>query len=419
MPRPHFLETHQIPIWVVITGNVRSGREFRQIFKRALQLQVSGKVDGIRFVTWKGELEQAPGLETALVNSGVSIVVLDPPQPDPKIHPLFHGYVYHQRKALYFALRSLPSNCFVLKARTDFAEERFESMVAALFENPSLRLEIDIPSPIFRTRLFSYDVRPDYFFYWDDIVFSGMRDDLICLNNFEIGCDLIQPGHFSPAESRLFAPHFLKHYPILRWFSENICGDEFARLLQQYFSKGEVEPLPALILNILASYFHILSRYVLLPNPARASQVAISLKSFFTPESELGIKTFDQPWASHKWFNQSLADRLRGPEDFADPNLAAIVKMMRRMDSEIAARGVLPLDLEMQQREFEQFAQHLGCHPLVSQAHLIPAAQTLSNSFEDSLERVKMPEKRHLSWLQAKKLGARRTFANWLLRKLV
>ncbi|NJM39144.1 MAG: hypothetical protein HC845_15545, partial [Akkermansiaceae bacterium] len=81
-------------------------------------------------------------------------------------------------------------------------------MAATLFGDSSLTLGVDIPSPILRTRLFSYDARPDYFFYWDDIVFSGMRDDLMQLNNFDISCDFIQPGHFSPAESRLFAPTF-------------------------------------------------------------------------------------------------------------------------------------------------------------------------------------------------------------------
>lgn len=419
MPRPTFLVAHAIPVWVVITGNVRSGREFRQIFKQALELRESGEVDGIRFVTWKGELEQAPGLEMVLVNAGVSILIVDPPSPAPKIHPLFHGYVYHQRKALHFGLQTLPSDCFVLKARTDFAAERFESMVKTLFGDPGFTLGVDIQSPIFRTRLFSYDVRPDYLFYWDDIVFSGMRDDLVQLNNFDVSCDFVQPGHISPPESRLYGPIFLKHYPILRWFSENIRGEEFASLLRKWTSSNASERLPILIIVILASYFHVISRYVALPKSDSLSGLPISLKSFFTSDPELGVIEFPKPWVSHKLINQCLSDRLRGREDFDDTNLAAIVDAMRQMDSVPDTRGALPPNLEQAQLELEEFSIRLGCRPLITQTQLISEQPTSLKKSESTLEDVKLPEKRHLSWWQQKKLGARRHAAEWLLRKIV
>lgn len=419
MPRPRFLEAHGTPVWVVITGNVRSGREFRQIFKRALELRDAGDVDGIRFVTWKGELEQAPGLEIALVNAGISILVLEPPLPDPKVHPLFHGYVYHQRKSLHFGLQSLPANSFVLKARTDFAGERFEAMVAALFGNPSLKLDVEIHSPILRTRLFSYDTRSDYFFYCDDIVFSGMRDDLMQLNNFDISCDVVQTGLIFPAESRLFAPLFLKHYPLLRWFSENIEGEEFARLLHVWSATAASEPLPELVTEILASYFHIISRYLVLPKHGSSAEPQISLRSFFIPNPEVGVTGFPKPWSSHKLITQHLADRLRGREDFDDKNLASIVDLMYRMDLEVDARGALPLDPSVWLREFEEFSKRFGCHPLIAQTSLIHAHTDDFSKSEDFLEGVKMPEKRHLSWLEQKKLGVRKKAASWMLRKIV
>lgn len=419
MLRPEFLINHRIPIWVLITGNVRSGREFRRVFKQVVDLRQRGLVDGIRLATWKGELEQVPGLEQALTDAGISILTIEAPPVDPKMHPLFHGYIYHQRKALHFALKSLPSNSFVLKTRTDFSEERFESMVAALFGNPSLKLDVDISSPILQTRLFSYDARPDYLFYWDDIVFSGMRDDLLEFNNFDIACEFIHPGHLSPPESRLFAPLFLKRYPILQWFFENIHGEEFARLLQRWVASDGQLPLPVLVRDVLASYFHILSRYVVLPDGGRGSDDPICLQSFFSPNQDLGVKTFSHPWASHKLFSQCLLDRLRGPGDFADGNLAALVAAMRRMDLDVECRGALPPDFGECLRAFDDFSRHFGCESLVEQARLIPAAQTLPNHPGNLLDEVEMPEKRHLSWWQQKKLGARRTAASWLLRKLL
>ncbi|NJM37490.1 MAG: hypothetical protein HC845_06285, partial [Akkermansiaceae bacterium] len=202
-------------------------------------------------------------------------------------------------------------------------------------------------------------------------------------------------------------------------FTENIRGEEFARLLHVWSSTVASEPLPTLITGILASYFHVLSRYVVLPHYGSALRQPISLKSFFTPNSELGVMEFSKPWASHKLFNQCLPDRLRERENFEDKNLATIADAMRQMDSETESRGILPSDFEKAKRELKDFSTRFGCDVLISQAHLISEKTVDLKKIEKSLEQVKMPEKRHLSWLQQKKLGARRNTAEWILRKIV
>ena len=419
LSRPVFLAADRTPVWVVITGNVRSGREFRRMFEQATELREKGCIDGIRFVTWKGELEQAPGLEKALVGAGVSILTVEPPTPAPKIHPLFHGYVYHQRKALHFALQSLPPEAYVLKARTDFAEERFDSMVATLFSNPATKLQVKISSPILETRLFTYDARPDHLFYWDDIVFSGMRNDLLKLNNFDLTCDFVQPGHVPCAEIRLFSPLFLKHYPVLAWFFENIHGEGFARLLQLWLASAEPLPLPALIQIILASYFHILSRYVILPVSDGSASHPIRLGSFFTPNSDLGLIDFSSPWPSHKLVSQCLLDRLLGDEPFEDPNLAAVATLMRRMDGDVSSRGAIPSGFEAELDGLRRFAKHYGTDPITSQASLILPVATGPHCHGRFLEHVQLPEKRHLSRWQQRKQGARKRLGNWILDRLL
>ncbi|MFK7851858.1 MAG: hypothetical protein AB8D78_12860, partial [Akkermansiaceae bacterium] len=99
MRRPTLTSDAKIPIWVVITGNVRSGKEFRRIFQQADALRQQGLIDGILFSTWQDDLDSAPGLESTLKAAGISVIGLKPPSPAPKIHPLFHGYLYHQRKS--------------------------------------------------------------------------------------------------------------------------------------------------------------------------------------------------------------------------------------------------------------------------------------------------------------------------------
>lgn len=417
--RPDFIASNQIPVWVVITGNVRSGREFRRMFGQAVELRHKGLIDGIRFVTWQGELEQARGLETALTDSGISIITIEPPKSDPRVHPLFHGYVYHQRKSLHFALQSLPENCYVLKARTDFAEERFESMVATLFAAPDTCLRVTLPFPVISTRLFSYDARSDYLFYWDDIVFCGMRNDLLKFNNFDLSCEFIYPGHNPCAETRLFSQLFLNSYPIIRWFFENIHGERFARLLQVWLTSSESVPMPALVRDILASYLHILSRYVILPKSDHSLIFPISLRTYFLPNDGIGLKEFAHPWRSHKLVNQCLLDRLRTDEDFSDPNLASVVATIRKMDHDVDARGAITPGFEAELDEFRNFSARFDICPFVSQAQLIPATEKGSCNPGQFLEHVELPEKRHLSRWQQRKQGARKRAAHWLLGKFL
>ena len=251
MRRPKFTSDAKMPVWVVITGNVRSGKEFRRIFQQAGQLRDQGLIDGILFSTWQSDLDSAPGLEDALYAAGIQVIGLSPPPPDPKIHPLFHGYLYHQRKSLRFALDALPAGSYVLKARTDFAEERFNAMVDAIFGDSGVDLKTVPAQPVLESRLFTYDARPDYLFYWDDIVFSGSREDLIKLNNFDITSEVVFPGHLFSAECSLYAPLFLSHYPILRWFFENTDGEKFAGMIGKWISSGSREPLPDLVIRIL------------------------------------------------------------------------------------------------------------------------------------------------------------------------
>ena len=417
--RPGFLRDHDIPIWIIITGNVRSGREFRRIFEQAIALRELGLADAIRFVTWRGELEQAPGLAEALTEAGISILTIQPPQPHPRVHPLFHGYVYHQRKSLHFALQSLPERSFVLKARTDFAEERFDSMVATLFGNPSCRLEAGIALPALETRLFTYDARPDHFFYWDDIVFSGLREDLFKLNNFDLACDFIQPGHVACAETRLFSPLFLELYPVLRWYFENLDGRLFAQLLQKWLAAPDPLPAPEILTCILAAYFHILSRYLVLPALDRGMNFPISLRTFFTADPSLGIRDFSFPWSSHKLISQCLLDRLCSDEEFADPNLATVVSAMRRMDHDCSSRTAMPAPLADQRAKLAEFATRHGLDPFVSQTTPIPCATEVSPCGAGFLDHVQLPEKRQLTRWQQRKLGARKKVSTWLLDRLL
>lgn len=417
--RPKFLKSSGIPVWIVVTGNVRSGLEFRGIFSKILALRDLDLVDGIRFVTWHRELESTPGLEQTLVALGISILTIQEPVVEPKIHPLFHGFVYHQRKALHFALESLPENSYVLKARTDLAEERFDAMVEALFRNPSLDLEIGIPEPVLKTRLFSFDARPDYLFYWDDIVFSGLRNDLLRLNNFDLSSEFIYPSHVFPAECRLFAPLFLNHYPVLRWFFENIDGREFSQLLQLWISYDQEIPLPALVRNVLASYLHILSRYVLLPSAGSTFTLPIQLKNFFTESEKFCVKSFSHPWSSHKLYSQILLDCLLDSELFEDKELGKVTTMMRQMDYDVASRGAMPVKMEESLLELAAFAGRFGSHLFTPQTFLIPSAATNPLPSSSLLDSIVLPEKRQLSWWKQKTNGLRRSTANYLIRKLL
>ncbi|HEY5793207.1 MAG TPA: hypothetical protein VIS74_07905 [Chthoniobacterales bacterium] len=400
----------------MITGNVRSGREFRGIFEQVFELRRQGLVDGILFATWRDELRKFPSLGKTLADQGVTTVAIEPPAALPAIHPLFHGYVLHQRKALHFALCSLPADCFVLKARTDFAEERFASMAQSLFREDSPSLRVNLPQPILQTRLFTFDARTDYFFYWDDIVFCGMRDDLLALNNFELSPEVIYPAQLFAAEMRLFAPLFLKHYPVLAWFFENVHGEKFGRALQRWAEAGDAVPLPVLAREILAAYFHILSRYLLLPEAAGELGGPLSLRQFFQDSPGRGVKRFPTPWPSHKLVSAAPMRSLAEGRDGDDVEMAELLTRLERLDSDPAARRELRADLESRSGELVEFGRRFGEEISVCPVWRIPADSPAESPGLGSLE---LPEKRFLSRWGQRKLGVRRNLARWVLKNIL
>lgn len=425
--RPTFLRERNIPIWILITGNLRSGREFRKSIAQAIDLRTRGLVDAIRLVTWTGELQQAPGLENALVSAGISILTVDPPPPDPRIHPLFHSYTLYQRKQLHFGLQSLPPGVFVLKSRTDFSEQRFAAMTSALFTIDGADIATRIPSPILQSRIFTFDSRPDFLFYWDDIVFSGIREDLQKINNFDISFSLTHQDTKSCTEVRLFSPLFLNHYPLLQWFFENVDGRKFANLLHAWAASPTHVPLPCLAKEILASYLHILKNYLLLPTPEHrpaapsstsSLPATITLKSFISPNPDLGVSSFSHPWPSHKLIDASLLDWLAADRPSHDPILHDILTRIRQMDDDPQSRGTVPSAFTPSIDDFTRFAQSFNISLLKPQSVLIPAqSASPAQSSADFLENIPMPEKRHLPRWKQKSNALRKHLASYLLRK--
>ncbi|MFK7852162.1 MAG: hypothetical protein AB8D78_14390, partial [Akkermansiaceae bacterium] len=366
------------------------------------------------------DLDSAPGLESTLKAAGISVIGLKPPSPAPKIHPLFHGYLYHQRKSLRFALDALPPGSYVLKARTDFAEERFDAMVEAIFDDDAIDSKTSLADPILESRLFTYDARPDHFFYWDDIVFSGTREDLVELNNFDISYEVLFPAHFFSAECSLYAPLFLSRYPLLRWFFENTNGKNFAEMVSKWVSSDTKQPLPELAIRILASYFHILSRYLILPEGHSKSGQPISLKSFFTPDEKIGVEAYPNPWPSHKLRSNTLLKILQKPEcHITERTLSEIITMMNQMDGSPSLRGEIPENFEDLIQNFASFDENLGTSayaPQYQRPEVSPSDIPVDIS---SLDSITLPEKRHLSWTESKVLGARRKMADFAFDKLL
>jgi len=415
VPSP-ILKAKSLPTWIVVTGNVRSGREFQGMFRKALDLQKRGLADGILFATWKEELSLHPGLQRALAGLGICVVAIDPPPRIPQIHPLFHSYVFHQRKSLLAALRALPENCLVLKTRTDLSEERFDALTQALFAEPRPSLDVTLCSPVLQTRLFTFDARTDYLFYWDDIVFSGLRDDLLHLVNFEVSFEVLYSSHIFSAEMRLYAPIFLQHYPILAWFFESIPGEQFGCVLQRWAADANQPALPELARSILSAYFHILSRYVILPAPIPAPGQPLQLRDFFTDNAARGLRSFPTPWPSHKLHTQSLLDQLRRGENLAGEEIVSLHAKLEEMDRDVQTRENMPQDMDRATAELVAFAKSYGISlsPVTNDYYEGKPIETAI-----SLETLPLPEKRFPPWWEQKTLGARKKAAHWMLEKIL
>jgi hypothetical protein len=200
----HFIPPKKMQITSLITGKVRDEAKALDTTRALVALRSEGIVDLIIFSTWMGELDAYPALKDYFRQQ--NIFVVEAPEQKMSIQES------HQKIPLLAALNLLDANNYVTRHRFDRVK----------------------PSPTFREHLVairahgteatSYSWTPnkhritvnsallDVPFFLSDIVFSGMRDDLLELISIDGMTQLYWSNHINP-EFSFFANGFMPYYP--------------------------------------------------------------------------------------------------------------------------------------------------------------------------------------------------------------
>ncbi|SEH23216.1 hypothetical protein [Selenomonas sp. KH1T6] len=242
-------------IWAIITGQIRSELYFKVMLIKLCDLRAKGIVEEIVYSTWDDEINKYVGLREQL--KLLHIIVVEAPMPDAKLERNFNPLSYeYQRSTLFNSCSVIPSDCFVIKFRTDLNQgvRPFFDFLAEGIKSIEERTEIKRfgAFPIMYEKkmvLEVYDTR--HLMFCNDRFFGGWRNDLkkICnpISNFKT-----RKYHVFNENALLngYAYHF---FPLL-CDSWNIISIEFYNVLQKYCAdKQEKElVLPRLILRLYA-----------------------------------------------------------------------------------------------------------------------------------------------------------------------
>lgn len=212
-------------IAVILCGQIRCPMFFLKLMERLKELAERDIIHLIVITTWSCDAEANRQILDMMQLNYVRIIAID----SPGIAPVPHSY-YHQMRQLYYALRNVPQDYIVFKMRPDIhvSVEAIPAVAAHIAEA--------MPSPtmpkIFERRVWVPQFDAITPFNVNDLVFAGLRNDIMKLVNFDISFEVnnyfydragaIAPPTAPPSlqENRRYAHIFMNYFPIIEEIME-------------------------------------------------------------------------------------------------------------------------------------------------------------------------------------------------------
>ncbi len=202
----------QCAITVLFTGLVRPLSDTLAKLRLLRSWRDEGVIDHVVFSTWIGVLQEHPEVTSLLDELGARVVEMQ----EPKV--LWHGHFVHQYKTLHFGLMACPERSFVLKVRSDkmeITEQHRQFCLGLRAGTIDLRPSVPEgwPDDILEYRICSSVVIPSLPFFFNDLCFFGLREDLLKLGSLDLSLDLHFP-RINP-EQIFFSAPFLRRIPLM------------------------------------------------------------------------------------------------------------------------------------------------------------------------------------------------------------
>jgi hypothetical protein len=205
---------------VVFTGLPRMPERFKRSITEMQELKRRGLIDYLLFVTWCGRLEGKSKFNEILNDAEVEVI-------EKEESPIGGvGSVWHQMRALDYGLRALPSDCRVLKTRSDTHIE--QPFLEQLLSGDIEYIHTPAGSDVFRERIWTPFANIRDPFYIGDYCFYGHKNDMERLVHYDIRYHILfdLPRGGTPEERRFIHPYLLD-YPFLESYMKYDRSGEY------------------------------------------------------------------------------------------------------------------------------------------------------------------------------------------------
>lgn len=238
MNLPSAQSSHSPSRWVVICGLVRDEAAMAAKLDTLKTWKQDGVIDGVVFSTWHGEIARYSEISSRFEAGEFVLVELE----QPKVKSF--GYTLHQSKTLYYALQAVPDGAMTLKIRPDLGLLNDQVRNAILGTDITMDVPVGWPKVFERKVLISTSFL-DAPFYLNDIVFYGLKSDLLALASFDFSTEMVLAN--TAPEQFFFRGAFARQFPLL----------EAYLLVQPYFVYDDPEQSAMRISMLLESDIYL------------------------------------------------------------------------------------------------------------------------------------------------------------------
>ena len=202
-------------VWAVMCGAIR--QEFELFATLAMLCDYRSKelLEGIVISTWKGEVENIPGLREKLEQLDIYIVELEPL--DEKLKTVINIGYARQAYQLKYGLDFVPNDVFILKCRTDYSIDQVNWAGDILNDKTDFTvgthgaLQMGV-----QYRIAVYWYPADMPFLLNDVGFVGYKLDLYKMVDFEM--TILRYKSYVMPDLNFFLSIFKKQFPIFEQF---------------------------------------------------------------------------------------------------------------------------------------------------------------------------------------------------------
>lgn len=240
--------------WVVVCGLIRDEAAFRVKLDTLARWKAEGHIEDVVVSTWTGEIDRYPALLEAHARGEFILVEANPP--DLRIM----GHALHQARSLYYGLQAVPEGVRVLKTRPDIGELLDHVLTAFVSVDLTLAPRPGWPE-VFSSRILVAGFCLEAPFYINDIIFFGLREDLLRLANFDLSTEYL--CNHMVAEQFIFRAAFAGRFPLLEAYLQiappflAVTPAEAEARLDLLFASDAFWDAFALNLRFMAHYFRV------------------------------------------------------------------------------------------------------------------------------------------------------------------